>query len=239
MIYGIYPLLSGSMAQETALEVINNNLANINTTGYKKDHVTFKEYMAKAENTPELTRKYADYAVFNDIGTDFSNGAIKHTGNALDLALEGKGFFTIQTNNETAYTRNGTFTINSNNELVTQEGYRVLGNTGPITLPDGEITISQDGIVTVGGAEIDKLKIVVLDHVQKLGSSLFKRSPNTVERQDEDTRILQGALEMSNVNPISELTEMIKTVRSYETLLKLISGMDELSGRGINDLGRT
>ncbi|MFQ5580906.1 MAG: flagellar basal-body rod protein FlgF [Nitrospiria bacterium] len=249
----IYPVLSGALAQEKRLEVITNNLANINTSGFKKDIALF-EGINGEQRDPTIkhglgpSSPSAMFSKINQIHTDFTPGPIRMTGEPLDVAISGEGFFAVQTPVGTRYTRNGHFTLNAEREIVTQGGFQVLGSGGPISIPNGTIMIDAEGRVSVkdseiiGGSpvEVDLLPVFRFensDALQKVGSTLFdagraQATPST------EARIRQGALEGSNVNSIEEMVAMISVSRRYEAAQKAMQTADEITGKAANEVGR-
>ena len=150
--------LSRQVAIERELDVVANNIANINTTGYKADGALFEEYLASGANTGSSSSRVS-FVRDRGLWHDMSQGAVEHTGNPLDIALDGKGFLAVQTPNGVRYTRNGALQVNPTGQLVTSDGYQVLGDGGPIVLQptDSRISISRDGSVSVreGNSNVD------------------------------------------------------------------------------------
>ncbi|MBI5746069.1 MAG: flagellar basal-body rod protein FlgF [Nitrospirae bacterium] len=239
---GIYPLLSGGIAQEMKLEMISNNLSNINTIGYKKDKAIFKSYL------PSYNEPYPDggsffgkdkaFVQYDRSVIDLSGGPIKNTGNKLDLAINGDGFFAIEKDGGTRYTRNGNFSLDDQRRIVTQDGDPVLGEGGPIQLPEGEITVDEKGTVYAGNQEAGMLRIVTFanqDNLEKEGESLLSGG---AEQPSEKFSVVQGALEQSNVNTIEEMASMIEVLRGYESYQKAIQTIDEINSRSVTEIGR-
>lgn len=248
---GIYSVLSGAIAQELRLEVITNNLANVNTSGFKKDRPIFsavQEAVSTEPITPE-TGVVAPpaFSVLDRIVTDFSTGAFRTTGEPLDIAIEGKGFFAIETPAGVRYTRSGRFTLNEEQQIVNQMGYPVLGTGGAITLPPGTISVDARGRISVRGTEsaaqpieVDSLKIVTFSEqsaLTKVGGSLFE-APAGSAVETPTVQVRQGAYEGSNVNVIEEMVAMIEVVRLYQAAQKAIQAADETAARAANEVGR-
>ncbi len=245
----IYMSAAGAMAYEKRMQVISNNLANINTSGFKKDKGHFqiidspdsikedlgKNSISKEKQQPPLWLQF-------ETKTDFSAGPLKHTGNPLDLALEGDGFFCIKTEQGTQYTRNGNFSLDQDGTLVTMDGLSVLGEGGPINIEGNTFTVDIKGNISVDGSQIDTIKIVGFqnpDALKKTGNSLFAiADKNAVESKVEFTGVSQGFIELSNVNAIRMMTEMIEVLRGYESYQKAIKTADEANAKAINDVGR-
>lgn len=226
MVSGIYEAITGGLFAKQRMEIITNNLANVNTTGFKKDVLTFDEVLKEKQST------------------DLSQGGLNYTGNQLDVALGEKGFFKIQTDRGIRYTRNGSFLLDAENMLVTQNGNRVLGENGPIQIKGAEIAISTSGDVSVDGSHVATLSAVDFTHrnfLTKEGNSLYVYDDPKGEGSilDPDPiSVKQGYLEASNVNPVEEMTKMIMTLRTYESYVKVMQTFDEADSKLINEVGR-
>lgn len=233
--------LSRQVALRRELDVIANNIANLNTTGFKGESVLFEEYLmpvAEMDNFPRADRKLSyvqDWATVHDL----KQGSVVQTGNPLDIALEGEGYFTIQTNEGEQYTRNGSFAIDLNGTLVTHEGRPVLGEGGPIGFgpDDVDIAIAQDGTISVGGEIRDRIRVVEFDNPQALERKADNLFAGTGARASEQTRVVQGAVEKSNVHPVVELTRMIEVTRTYDVVSRMVRQGDELRSKSIERLG--
>ena len=181
------------------------------------------------------TRNGREVGVMTTETTDFSPGPIRDTGRSLDIALDGDGFIAVQTPRGERYTRQGSLTMDNAGQLVTQSGQLVIGDGGPITVPPGEVTIGSDGTISVGGRSAGQLKIVHFANVNaalaKEGNSLFVATGREKPTEATGTRVVQGALEMSNVNSLTEMVAMMQNTREFESLQKSLSTM-------MNDLGR-
>jgi len=245
----IYMSAAGAMAYEQRMQVISNNLANINTSGFKKEKGHFqiidspdsiKEDLKK--NSISKDEKQAPLWLQFETKTDFSAGVLKHTGNPLDLALEGDGFFCIKTEQGTQYTRNGNFSLDQDGMLVTMDGLSVLGEGGSINIDGNTFTVDANGNVEVDGNLVDTIKIVGFqkqDALKKTGNSLFAIADNSkVESKVENIRLSQGFIELSNVNAIRMITEMVEVLRGYESYQKAIKTADEANAKSINEVGR-
>lgn len=244
---GIYPAISGSLLQEKRLEVLSNNLANINTIGYKEDRPVFETYIT-GNNLPFRSLTHTRiipeeaYAVFTGINSVFSQGELRYTSNPLDLTINGDGFFVIETPQGKAYTRKGNFTINDESLLVTQEGLPVLGNGGTITIGRGQVTIDNEGSIFVDDKRVDAISLVDFSKpypLQKIGNSLFVlNNPNAEEIAPTGTTIQQGYLELSNVQAAKAMVEMIGIMRAYESYQKVIKSFNDESLKIINEVGK-
>lgn len=255
---GIYIALSGAVAQERRLELISNNLANTNSVGYKADKLLFTTFLpitttqvAERKILPDGTTSEdinpevfdSAYVAVREQLTDYSQGAITLTGNNFDLAIEGKGFFVINTPEGERYTRCGEFTVNKDGDLVTSNGDNVMGTNGKITLPPNvDFNVLNDGTIRDGKAEITKLKLVDFDDYSKLeksGETYFKQSDSPAQvKEPEDLKIRQGFIENSNVNAISNMVDMITTQRAYESYIKAITTYDDTTKKIIENASR-
>jgi flagellar basal-body rod protein FlgG len=241
---GLYAAYSGLKTNSDILEILSNNLANINTAGFKSDQAFLNIYNNAVEgNEISLDRVLNDSSVVQGTSINFLPGAIKTTGRDLDLALEGDGFFVVQGPAGALFSRNGNFRLDADGRLVNSEGHAVLGQNGPIQLSEGIVSVSKDGAVHLNDSEVDTLQIVdfpQLRGLEKVGNSMFRfRGGETVQPSPSNAAVLQGSLEQSNVNPIREMMLMITVMRQFEGLQKAINTlMNTVNGRSINDVGR-
>lgn len=239
MIPGLYTTVAGMINQQTMLEVITNNLANVNTVGYKRDNLNFSGmFNLLPDQTGTYTLLNLDN-VSSKFLTDFSSGDIKPTDNKLDLAINGDGFFVIQNKNGTQYTRSGNFTLDNSGQLVTSDGYPVMGTNGTIQIQGGIPEIDNSGQVIVNGTIIAKLKIVDFQkpyQLTKAGYNTF--SNNSQAEQNSTAQVKQGCLEMSNANPIHEMVKMIETMRVYESYQKTIQLFNDTLEKANAELGK-
>ena len=257
---GIYIAASAGLKQGKKMEVIAQNLANVNSTGYKKDRLAFKELMPpfppdagneaskNALLTPDKSNKNVSYVGITDYYTDFSVGVLKKTGGPLDLAMDGEGFFKIQTPEGSRYTRNGNFQLNTEKQLVNQNGNQVLDvNNQPIVInAQGKISIDGQGNISVGNGlantTLTNIKMVNFENkklLQKMGDGLYRNTGEPEEEKEAtDVRIQQGFLENSNVSSVEEMAEMIGTLRIFETYQKMIQSIDTMNDQSVNTIGR-
>jgi len=253
----IYMAAAAALAYEKRLEVVANNLANVNTAGFKRDDVAFQAYMTS--DSGETVPVYPPYPpplqassfwIAYESRTDYSPGALKATGNPLDLALTGKGFFTVESPEGSVFTRRGNFTLSPEGVLVTQEGWPVQGTGGEFRLEDRSegpggptFSVGDDGMVRVNGRDVGRLQIAEFsepDSLIKIGQGYFKpASAEAAVQSAEEFRVAQGFLEMSNVEAVQMMTEMIEIVRGYESYQRVIRSIDETTARSIAELGRT
>jgi flagellar basal-body rod protein FlgF len=233
---GMYAALSGNLSAMRRLEVIANNLANASTPGFKADNLEFESVLANAKNPTQEP-------VFSNsrFSTDFTAGTVQKTDNALDVALNGDGFFVVNTPQGAAYTRQGNFHRGPGGTLVTSDGYEVQGANGPITIAGGKVAIGGNGTVTVNGiaagsiARVDFPKPYTLT---KIGSALFMPANPQAAPAPVNTELQQGFLEGSNVQVITEMARMIETSRYFETCARAVKSYDELASKAANDLGK-
>ena len=235
--------LSRQMTLRRELDVVANNIANANTTGFKVEQLLIgTELGARARN--DNVRPGVSFVLDNGVGRDFSQGALTQTGRSLDFAIEGEGvFFKLQDGAGEAYTRDGAFTLDPEGRLTTQGGAPVLGDGGEIILNPalGELAVGADGTITQNGQLAGRLSVVRFDTlaaIEKGGDGLYRNRSNAVAIYATDARIQQGMLEASNVNSILEITNLIEVSRAYETITRLIEQTTDLSKRAVERLGR-
>lgn len=263
MIEGLYIAASGGTKQLKKLDILSNNIANINTHGFKRDLLVYEEKTAPAQSFSNNSSETKSLNQFNGYDpavsyvqvmqsrTDFSQGSFLKTDNALDVAIEGQGFFVVNTPKGNRYIKNGHFKLDGQGNLVDQKGNMVLDRKDePILIPLGtrEITIVNDGSV-FGGTEpelerefLGQLKVVNFNDLQALkkeGLGLYNLpDSSTQEILVSDAKVLQGFLENSNANPIHEMTKMIETLRQLEAYQKIIQSIDEVDDQSVNNLGQ-
>ena len=224
---GYFYAVRGAIKQNQRMDSISNNLANVNTAGFKQDKVSFEDY------------------IINSVRTDFSQGALRATGRELDVALQGQGFFKIQTPNGPAYTRNGTFHIDAQGNLVNGQGYQVLGEGGPVQLGEltGPLTVDSKGNITSGQEDLAVLALVELADTTHLkgeeGGLLVWNGPGEpAEAAALDVEVVQGHLEQSNVSVVYEMANMIESHRSFEAYIKAIQSFAEVDQKAAAQVGR-
>jgi flagellar basal-body rod protein FlgF len=251
----IYLAASAALAYEKRLEVVANNLANLNTVGFKRDNVSFQAYMLNNAGSPApVNPPYPQAAspesfwVEYKSRTDFSPGFLRQTGNPFDLALNGKGFFSVQSPDGELYTRRGNFSLSPEGVLVTQEGWPVMGDGGEIRVAGRnsnrrtlEVTVGEDGVLQVNGSKVGRIRVSDFsapDSLTKVNGCYFKPGSAAPEPM-EDCRVAQGFLEMANVEAVQLMTEMIEIHRGYESYQRVIRSIDDLNSKSINEVGRT
>jgi len=231
---GLVESVESMLNQERRMEQTTNNLANVNTAGYKKENTAFHEMLFIAENGQPRVGKAIR------ITTDHTQGATETTGNPLDLAITGDGYFKIQTPNGIRYTRAGEFTRNNQYQLTTPGGDQVLGQGGPIVINGKDVQFQPNGDVVVDGQVTNRLDIVTFNNkalLEKEGRNLLRLTGNGAEVAAEQAAVRQGVVEKSNVNTVQEMTEMISLQRDYEAQQKLIRTIDEIDGQTVRRVG--
>jgi flagellar basal-body rod protein FlgG len=250
------------LVQEIKLDYVSNNLANVNTVGFKQAAGAIKSFpqmlvhrlndtylkVSGVEGNMDLRPMVglsSMGAVVDEIATDFTKGNMQPTENKFDLAIDGNGFFVVDTPFGERLTRSGDFTINANKELVTKLGYRVMGENGPIVLDGKNFNVDETGAVYVGAKSdeyLDKIKVVTVDDyktIKQVGHDMFtvpKELPQPQAAKDYIVR--QGVLEQSNVNTVSMLTSMIDVMRTYEANSKVVLTKDTLMGEAVNEIAK-
>lgn len=234
MTYDI-PTVSAAMEQNVRqLDHITHNLANAQTPGFKAQHLHALQGVQAQEADGSITATLV-------LATDFSPGTNQKTGNPLDLSLQGEGFFVIQTPAGEAFTRKGDFTLNGKNQLVTQEGHLLLGENGPIALRGGKVHVSQDGAVHVDEEPVGKLRVVDFRDRQALvsaGGGLYRDSGTAGMKKVDRPAVAAGYVELSNVNTIREMAQMIDLHRSFETYQRVVQTLTEQDRLAISRVGR-
>ena len=245
----IYLASSGAILNQRRLEILSNNLANITTTGFKGQTTAFQildspEDVRQALAGFSLGATAPTTPIWQHMETriDFTQGRFRKTGNPLDLALSGRGFFCIQTPDGVRYTRKGNFILNADKELTTPDGHAVLGEGGPIKVDGNRLTVDEDGGITVDGEPAGTLRIVEFDddrNFRRLGGTLFVAPDLAGEgKRAEGAQVRQGYLESSNVEAVRTMVEMIDALRSFEAYQKTIRTLHETSSKGLNEVGR-
>ncbi|GAB1431802.1 flagellar basal-body rod protein FlgF [Spirochaetota bacterium] len=281
MIRGWYTGASGMAAQQVRLDAIANNLANVDTDGYKRDVAVSKAF------AQQLLRRMNDDGMYlhplgsgdmapiigkigtgvetNELFTELEQGALKGTDSDFDLALDGKGFMCVETPNGERYTRNGSFVLGKEGFLETKEGYPVLGEAGPIRIKENNFQVDKDGRVWVNEAYqndpldlvgreeneweetvlLDTVKVVdfaTVRYLAKQGSSLYRETeesgPAEIMAAENRPKMIQGFVEASNVNPVTEMVRMIEVNRAYEANQKSIQAEDASLGKLINEVAK-
>lgn len=260
MTRGLYIGASGMLAETQRQNIIANNLANVNTTGYKKDIPLSKEFPSmlirriredRFHVTP--TRIIEQRPVVGVLGLgvipddtahDFiAPSPLIETGNRFDLAIQGDGFFAIQTKFGVRYTRKGNFLLDEQGQLVTTEGNLVLGQNGPVKIRSANVQFDEEGNIFVDESLVGTLQIVDFPKpypLSKVGNNMFIPVDANVTAQSAiNAQLKSGFLEGSNVNVVTEMVDMITALRAYEANQRVITAQNETLGRAINDVGRS
>lgn len=284
MIRGWYTGASGMTAQQVRLDAISNNLANVDTDGYKREvavHKAFAQMLLRRMNDDGQLRnpfgsgdlapvvgKLGTGVETNELFTEYEQGSLKETQSDFDLALEGEGFLCVETPFGERYTRNGSFVLGKEGFLETKEGYKILGESGPIRVKENNFKVDKDGNVFVdrrwqddpfrlvsreentweGLERLDTLKLVDFKksrYLAKQGSSLWRSTEESGDARiqgqpgaGERPKVEQGFTEASNVNPVLEMVRMIEVNRAYEANQKTIQSADAMLGKLINEVAR-
>lgn len=254
---GIYNALFGAMAQEYRLDVIANNLANSSTAGFKRQKIAFKDLMDKRHHDllemsscireegwcprPDVTSETR----VAEVMLDMSSGGMRQTGNPLDLAVQGEGFFKVETDQGVMYTRNGQFQLTPEGTVVTSGGHALLGQGGPVVIPEGgEILVRGDGQVSLGNEVLGVLDVVTVTDpraLEKFGENLFRirEGADAGEVPAEGFQVSQGILEDSNVSVVEEMVSMIETMRMFEAYQKVMTSVQDEDKKVIQEVGAT
>jgi flagellar basal-body rod protein FlgF/flagellar basal-body rod protein FlgG len=241
--------LSRQMTLERQMDVVANNVANVNTSGYKADKSLFQEYLTSGAHEDNFSGRdrRVSYVIDRATWHDFAQGAAEPTKNPLDVAIDGKGFLVVQTPAGERYTRDGGLQINSQGQLVTAAGNPVLGTSGPIVFQptDKEISITADGSVSVleGVSRIDsvrgKLRLVSFAQAQRLvkeGANLFSSGAGNAAQPDATSTVRQGFIEKSNVNSVAEMSKMIEVTRAYTQISAMLQQQGDLRKSALDKL---
>lgn len=238
--------LSNQLVAQRTMETVANNVANMNTTGFKRSSPVFQEYLVNVQRTNEdgATEREPLSFVRDVVSmTDMSNGELVTTGNTLDLAIEGDGYFTVSTPAGDRFTRNGNFGRDDTGRLVTSDGNPVLDDGGSeivFSQDESNIRIARDGTISTELGDRGRIGVVRFANPQDMkadGNSLWEtaQAPERVE----GNVVQQGMLEQSNVQPIVEMVRMTETLRSYQTSTELLNAGEDLSRRAVQRLGDT
>lgn len=256
---GIYTALSGAIARSNEIDILANNLANVNTVGFKGDNGTFNEYLqelrrpdsveALGQELMALTmfdgRPVGDksFVEMDSIYTDFSQGLIRKTDRELDVAIEGKGYFKVSTPMGTRYTRQGNFSLQKDGTLVTSDGRPVLskGQEAKIVLGSAPVHIDAEGGIYQNGEKVAEIAIQEFHEdqwLEKIGNGYFRNADQKNLKDAQNTRLIQGSIEGSNVNPVREMTKMIQATRAYEMHMQSIKSFQQIDRQGAVDMAR-
>lgn len=232
------------MARTQELDTIASNLANSSSAGFRGQKNVFGTVLAEAAHHGRLSalnQATNSYGVLSGTELDESQGTLTKTDNPLDVALEGPGYFKVKTANGVAYTRNGSLRVSNTGQLSTESGDPVLGQAGPISVPNGPVTISEDGTLSSGGAILGKLKVITFpaSTAPLSQGNGYYTAPSDQEQAAPATSVRQGSLENSNVSPVNGVVELINAQRSAETMRHVLSMLDsEMDKTAAQDLPR-
>jgi len=239
---GIYTAAAGAMAMEVKLAVIANNIANANTVGFKKEVVTFEEYLKQLDTSPLVPVQYQripEDVITKEYYIDTSQGPSRQTGNPLDVAIIGDGYFVVNTDRGPRYTRSGSFQRSPAGVLVDFQGKPVQGEGGDIPIASGEVIIARDGTVSVNEEVVDKLQVmdIASEALQRMGNNYFEVKQGFAPAAKENLVIEQAALEFSNVDVVKEMLGLIETQRAYESFQKMMRTVSDAYGQAIHNVG--
>jgi flagellar basal-body rod protein FlgG len=226
---------NGLLRQEHRFNLIANNLSNIQTAGFKKDVPVFSKILSQATDRFGAGENQSSVTLFQQ-------GDLQRTGNDLHLAIEGEGFFKVQTPWGVRYTRNGNFSLNQAGILIDANGFPVMGQRDEISLRGGKsIRVEPNGAVLTEGQEVDRISLVTFADfptLRKEGHTYFRAAEGQEEIEASGSQVIQGSLEAANVNGIEEMIRLIDAQRSFEACQRVIRAQDELTGKAVNELGR-
>lgn len=253
MMRSMYSAISGLKAQQTMLDVTANNLANVNTIGFKAGATSFQDALSQTQRGAAAANAAGGFAgqaaaqvglgvQIGAISNRMTGGGVQTTGNPLDIAISGEGFFAVQTADGTAYTRAGRFTLDATGQIVTSSGLPVLAaGGGPIRIEDGgQISIAADGTVSTEQGIVARLQVVTFEDPQRL-----QRGPDGLYAPGDQApvevaapQVVQGMIEQSNVSPILEMTRLIDVTRSYQRMSQIIESEHQRQRQAINSLAK-
>jgi flagellar basal-body rod protein FlgF/flagellar basal-body rod protein FlgG len=224
---GLYAACTALMARSQALDLVSNNLANSSSPGYRGQHNTFSSMLANSGRgyLSPLNVAVNNFGILGGSQIDSSQGNLERTGNDLDLAIEGPGYFVVQTAAGRMINRNGNFHLSAQGQLITSEGDPVLGESGPIKIVGGPVTVSPDGTLSINGAVAGKLKIVEFPpgtEIKSIGKTYYS-ADSSKEKPATASKVQQGMLEGSNVNPVASAVELVAVQRYAELMQRALS----------------
>jgi len=239
----LYVGLSRQLTLRRELDIVANNIANANTTGFKAEELMVRTEPARPARTLGGSNP-VKFVLDDGVARDFSQGAMTKTGGDFDLAIEGQGFFKVQTAGGERYTRDGRFTTNPEGKLVTQGGAPVLDEGGGEILIDpklGAVSIGKDGLVSQGQVRVGKIGVVStqdLSALRKDGDNLYRNVANVTLQPAPSAVVHQGMLESSNVQSVVQITKLIEVQRAYESMAKMMDNTAELTRSAVERLGK-
>lgn len=256
MVRGLYTAYTGMANEQNRLDIVANNLANAATVGYKEENVTNQSFdSVLAVKIKDSSEAYNDRVIgkmnlgvkLGESYTNYEQGSLRQTSNTYDLALEGKGFFTLDVtdkagNVSTQYTRNGSFTMTKDGHIVDENGNRLMGKNGEIVIPTSaaQVEVDSSGAISADGQYIDTLQITDFDdykYLIKSGDTMYQ-ALNGATTIPGSAAVNQGYTEQSNVNVVSEMVNMITITRAYEANQKIIQSTDKTLDLAANSVGK-
>lgn len=252
MIRGLYLAGTGMLYQRNNMDVITNNLSNVDTGGFRQEEMlsrSFKDMLLDRRNDPAVVRASREVGPLNtgihidEILTSFTQGPVEQTELSTDMAIEGEGFFVVATPNGDRYTRAGNFHLTSEGRLVDSEGNAVQGEGGEITLEHDRFLVKENGTIynEDTGAEVGRLRIVEfenLDNLRQEGGTRFYEYQDAGLRDAENSQVLQGYIEGSNVSTVDEMVDMLVASRAYESAQRAVGMIDETLDSAVNSIAR-
>ena len=238
---GYYAACAGLAAQTQALELVAHNLANLSTTGFRGEQTTFRSLLSgnPGVSANPLNVAINDFGVLSGSRLDLRAGSFASTGNPLDVAIAGSGFFTVQSAQGILYTRDGSFHLTDSGQLLTSDGNAVMGQQGPVTLPNGNVAISSDGTISVNGTVVDKLRLAEFPpgtDLTALGDATYS-APDGSALTAVESSTRQGMLESSNVSPMAGAVQLITVQRNAEMLARALTAFDsQMNQIAVQDL---
>jgi flagellar basal-body rod protein FlgF len=239
----LYVGLSRQILLRREMDIVANNIANLDTNGFKVESLMHKTQPQEPAFTLGGPRP-VKFVAADGVARDFCQGSLTKTDAPLDMAIEGKGFFQVQSPNGPRFTRDGRFTLDPNGRLVTQAGLAVLDDGGGEIVVDpekGELQIGPDGSMSQGDERVGKVGMFAFANpgaLEKSGDNLYRNVSNLIPQPAADARLRQGMLEASNVKPVLEITRMVEVSRAYEQTAKMMDSEADLSRRAVERLGR-
>ena len=236
MSYTISDIAGAASVKLNQLDLVSNNIANATTPGYKTEHMM----ASVGDNVSDPTDNQVP-RISASVYVDFSQGGLEETGNPLDVALQGRGFFEVETPAGPAYTRAGNFTINRDGTLMNKMGYPVMGESGRIRIDGEDIRISRDGVIEADGVDVATLKVVLFEdpnQLKRAADGLFVDSGRAELKKADEKNVQSGYLEMSNASVMKEMVQMIDIQRSFELYQKAIQTVSEQDRLAVSRVGR-
>jgi len=241
MLSGMLDAVRGCLKEEVRMDIISNNMSNSTVIGFKKKRISFMDLLQNSMSSHSGKNVSSDPSLLA-IKTDYQQGDVRVTGNPLDFAINGKGFFKVMTPEGVRYTRKGNFQLDAEGYLVTQNGHRVLGGGGPIYISGSQVYVNGRGVILVDNEETGKIDVVDFENYDGMvleGQCLLKNEAGSPEQSPSpETKIQQEYVELSNVNVAEEMIQMIHCLRAFESYQKAIQVLDGINNKVINDVSK-